>query len=125
MVDDSLSVRSTLKQLLQDLGFEVDTACDGVDAMEKQRVTPAQLMLVDMEMPRMDGLELTRHIRQQDNGKALPIIMLTSRSQEKHRQLAHKVGVSAYATKPYDENGLIDTIHRLLPEQPLPRRTLP
>lgn len=125
VVDDSLSVRSTLKQLLQDLGFEVDTACDGVDAMEKQRVTPAQLMLVDMEMPRMDGLELTRHIRQQDNGKALPIIMLTSRSQEKHRHLAHKVGVSAYATKPYDESGLIDTIHRLLSQQPLPRRILP
>ena len=115
VVDDSLSVRSTLKQLLQDMGFDVETACDGVDAMEKQRVAPSQLMLVDMEMPRMDGLELTRHIRQQPTGKNLPIVMLTSRSQEKHRQLASKVGVSAYATKPYDENGLIDTIQRLLP----------
>ncbi|MAM88777.1 MAG: hypothetical protein CME36_15840 [unclassified Hahellaceae] len=114
VVDDSLSVRSTLKQLLQDMGFEVETASDGVDAMEKQRVAPAHLMLVDMEMPRMDGLELTRHIRQQPTGNDLPIVMLTSRSQEKHRQLAQKVGVSAYATKPYDENALIDTIQRFL-----------
>ncbi|ABC32482.1 Chemotaxis protein histidine kinase and related kinase [Hahella chejuensis KCTC 2396] len=114
VVDDSLSVRSTLKQLLQDCGFEVVTASDGLDAVEKLRHITPNLLLVDMEMPRMDGLELTRHLRQQQDWANMPVVMLTSRSHEKHRSLAHKAGVTAYATKPYNDNELMDTIRELL-----------
>ncbi len=114
VVDDSLSVRQTLKQLLHDFGFEVDTACDGLEAFEKIKQSQPQLVLVDMEMPRMDGLELTRQLRQTPDLNALPILMLTSRSQQKHRELATKAGVNGYATKPYNENELMDKIQELL-----------
>ncbi|OZG72064.1 hypothetical protein BTA51_16970 [Hahella sp. CCB-MM4] len=114
VVDDSLSVRQTLKQLLQDCGFTVTTACDGLEAIEKIKAEAPQLLLVDMEMPRMDGLELTRQLRQTPEHNQLPILMLTSRSQHKHRELAKKAGVNGYATKPYNENDLMDKIQELL-----------
>ncbi len=114
VVDDSLSVRSTLKRLLQDEGYQVITAVDGVEALDKLAATPVDALLVDMEMPRMDGLELTRHVRQRPQWHALPVLMLTSRSHEKHRALAHKAGVSAFKTKPYQEGELLDTLAQLL-----------
>lgn len=114
VVDDSLSVRTTLKQLLQDEGYRVVTAVDGVDALEKLQDTFAAAVLVDMEMPRMDGLEFTRHLRQRPQWQALPVVMITSRSQEKHRELARKAGVSAFKTKPYQEGDLLDTLQTLL-----------
>ncbi len=111
VVDDSLSVRSGLKQLLQDCGFEVETACDGLEAAEMlHRDRRMDLLLVDLEMPRMDGLELTRMVRKDAALAELPIVMLTSRSQDKHRDLARKAGVNAYTTKPYEENKLMDTV---------------
>lgn len=110
IVDDSLSVRKTMSQLVQDSGYKPVLARDGLEAVEildKQKVSAA---LVDMEMPRMNGLELTRHIRSESSIKNLPIIMITSRSQSKHRTQAIEMGVSEYLTKPYTEDDLLEKI---------------
>ena len=114
VVDDSLSVRNAMKQLLSDSGLSVQSATDGLDAVEKINIQAPKLVLVDMEMPRMNGLELTQYIRNQDALKDLPVIMVTSRSQAKHREIASKAGVNNYLTKPYNENELLDVVREAL-----------
>lgn len=110
VVDDALTVRNTLQQLLEDAGFYVETARDGMDALNILRNFEPRVVLTDMEMPNMNGVELASSLRQQEANKDLPIIMITSRSQDKHRELAQKAGVSAYITKPYNEGELLKTI---------------
>lgn len=114
VVDDSLSARRALADFVQDLGFEVHTAGDGLEAiasMERQR--PA-ILLVDLEMPRMNGLELAEHVRVRHTAEDLPIIMITSRSTEKHRHTATRSGVNAYLVKPFPEDLLAEQIQQLL-----------
>lgn len=113
-VDDSLSARRTLAQFIQDAGFEVRTARDGLEAIEVINRKVPDLILVDLEMPRMNGLELTAHLRGSTSTQKLPIIMITSRSTDKHRREAQTMGVDAYLTKPFVEDELLDYIHRLL-----------
>lgn len=113
-VDDSLSARRSLAQFIQDAGFEVRTARDGLEAIEVINRKIPDLILVDLEMPRMNGLELTAHLRGNSSTQKLPIIMITSRSTDKHRREAQTMGVDAYLTKPFVEDELLDYIHRLL-----------
>lgn len=110
IVDDSLSVRNSLLQLVQDAGYCAATARDGIDAVDTLRTFKPNVVLTDLEMPNMNGVELTYHIRDRDDLKALPIIMITSRSQDKHRQMAEQAGVSHYITKPYNEGFLLQVI---------------
>jgi chemosensory pili system protein ChpA (sensor histidine kinase/response regulator) len=114
VVDDSLSARNTLGQLLEDTGYEVLTARDGVEAMEVLQKERPLVVLADLEMPRMDGIELTRHIRSSESLQALPVVMITSRSQKKHRQVAEAAGVNAYLTKPFLDDELIDVVTSLV-----------
>ncbi|ASF47386.1 hybrid sensor histidine kinase/response regulator [Methylovulum psychrotolerans] len=114
VVDDSLSQRRALEQLLQDSGFQVSTARDGVEAAEHLAVTLPDLVLTDLEMPRMNGIELTGHIRISRATAALPVIMVTSRTTQMHRTLASDAGVNAYMVKPVREEDLLATIHRLI-----------
>lgn len=114
IVDDSLSVRKTLSQLVEDAGYNAILARDGVEAMELLQKHPINLAIVDMEMPRMNGLELTQHIRGSADLKNLPVIMITSRSQNKHRQQAKIAGVNEYLTKPYHEDELSAKIDELI-----------
>lgn len=110
VVDDSLTVRKITGRLLTREGYQVLTAKDGVDAMQQiQDVTP-DVMLVDIEMPRMDGFELTRHIRGNPATKEIPIIMITSRTADKHRMYAEELGVNVYLGKPYQEDELLGHI---------------
>ena len=118
VVDDSLSQRNALKLLLVDSGFDVQTATDGIDALEKVRLELPAVMLVDMEMPRMNGLELTQAIKSQSATSHIPIVMITSRSQTKHRQQAKAAGVDDYLTKPFNENEVVDTVLALLAQIP-------
>ncbi|MFT5008178.1 MAG: CheY-like chemotaxis protein [Granulosicoccus sp.] len=118
VVDDSLSQRNALKLLLVDSGFDVQTATDGIDALEKVRLELPAVMLVDMEMPRMNGLELTQAIKSQSATSHIPIVMITSRSQIKHRQQAKAAGVDDYLTKPFNENEVVDTVLALLAQLP-------
>jgi chemosensory pili system protein ChpA (sensor histidine kinase/response regulator) len=114
VVDDSLSARRNLGEYLRDLGFEVATAVDGVDAIELMKARAPQLIIADLEMPRMNGLELASHVRSAGELAAVPIIMLTSRSTQKHRELAAAAGVDLYLTKPFSDDRLVDHIHQLL-----------
>ena len=114
VVDDSLSARRSLSQFVQDLGLSVRVARDGMEAISIIEANKPDLLLVDMEMPKMNGLELTSHIRATPGLKYLPIIMITSRSTDKHRKAAMDKGVNHYMVKPFNEDELSEQINRLL-----------
>jgi chemosensory pili system protein ChpA (sensor histidine kinase/response regulator) len=114
IVDDSLSVRNSLMQMVQDAGYRVACARDGADAVDSIASFKPDVVLTDLEMPNMNGLELTAYIRSRDALKDLPVIMVTSRSQEKHRRLAEEAGVNGYVTKPYNDADLLDRIRHAL-----------
>jgi CheY-like chemotaxis protein len=115
IVDDALSVRNALRQLVQDAGYRVEAARDGIEAIDALRAFRPKIVLTDLEMPNMNGVELTSHLRGRDDMKSVPIIMITSRSQDKHRRMAEQAGVSAYLTKPYNDGDLLQTIRRHMP----------
>ncbi|GGY74791.1 hypothetical protein GCM10011613_20320 [Cellvibrio zantedeschiae] len=110
IVDDSLSTRRSLAQFVGDMGMEVRTAKDGFEAIEILQEQTPHIMLVDMEMPRMNGLELTAHVRANESTKHIPVIMITSRNTEKHRSLASAAGVDTYLNKPFSEEELLHHI---------------
>jgi chemotaxis protein histidine kinase CheA len=114
IVDDALSVRNSLLQLVQDAGFRAEAARDGIEAIERLYGFRPDVVLTDLEMPNMNGIELTAHIRGRDDLKNLPVIMITSRSQEKHRRLAEQAGVDSYLTKPYNDVELLHSIRQAL-----------
>jgi chemosensory pili system protein ChpA (sensor histidine kinase/response regulator) len=114
IVDDSLSVRNSLMQMVQDAGYRVACARDGADAVDSIASFKPDVVLTDLEMPNMNGLELTAYIRSREALKDLPVIMVTSRSQEKHRRLAEEAGVNGYVTKPYNDADLLDRIRQAL-----------
>ncbi|MBY0573664.1 MAG: response regulator, partial [Undibacterium sp.] len=110
VVDDSLTVRRVTQRLLVREGYQVVLAKDGIDALEQlQSITP-DVMLVDIEMPRMDGFDLTRNVRSDARTKHIPIIMITSRTADKHRNYAAELGVNEYFGKPYREDDLLAAI---------------
>jgi chemosensory pili system protein ChpA (sensor histidine kinase/response regulator) len=110
VVDDSLTVRRVTQRLLVREGYQVVLAKDGVDALEHlQSITP-DVMLVDIEMPRMDGFDLTRNVRSDERTRHIPIIMITSRTASKHRNYAIELGVNDYLGKPYQEDVLLAQI---------------
>ncbi|RYY75087.1 MAG: hybrid sensor histidine kinase/response regulator [Gammaproteobacteria bacterium] len=110
IVDDSLSTRRSLAQFVGDMGMEVRTAKDGFEAIEVLQTQVPHIILVDMEMPRMNGLELTAHVRANEDTKHVPVIMITSRNTEKHRNLATAAGVDTYLNKPFSEEELLHHI---------------
>jgi chemotaxis protein histidine kinase CheA/ActR/RegA family two-component response regulator len=113
VVDDSLSARRALAEFVRDLGFEVQTAGDGLEAVALLEHAVPDLLLVDLEMPRMNGLELTAHVRSHSATMHLPVLMVTSRSTEKHRSSALQAGVNVYLVKPFAEDELARHIQRL------------
>jgi len=114
VVDDSLTVRRVTERLLEREGYRVVLAKDGVDALEQLQTLKPALMLVDIEMPRMDGFDLTRNVRDDARTRDIPIIMITSRSADKHRNYALELGVDAYFGKPFQEPVLLAAISGLL-----------
>jgi len=114
VVDDSLTVRKVTSRLLEREGYRVVTAKDGVDALEALKDALPDVMLVDIEMPRMDGFELTRSVRGDPRSAALPIIVITSRTAGKHRDQAAQLGVNAFLGKPYQEGELLQELEKVL-----------
>lgn len=110
VVDDSVTVRKVTSRLLERNGMTVMTAKDGVDAMALLQDRVPDIMLLDIEMPRMDGFEVASQIRADQQLKDLPIIMITSRSGQKHRDRAMAIGVNEYLSKPYQESLLLESI---------------
>ncbi|MGA7177966.1 MAG: Hpt domain-containing protein [Thiobacillaceae bacterium] len=117
VVDDSLTVRKITGRLLTREGYRMETAKDGIDALEKMHDLTPNVVLLDVEMPRMDGFELARVMRSDPILKHVPIIMITSRTAEKHRNRAMEIGVNMYIGKPYQEAMLLDHIAKLLGEK--------
>ena len=116
VVDDSLTVRKVTQRLLLREGYQVVLAKDGVDALQQLQAITPDVMLVDIEMPRMDGFDLTRNVRNDDRLRGVPIIMITSRTADKHRNYAQELGVNAYFGKPYQEDVLLNAIQGFLPQ---------
>lgn len=114
IVDDSSSARRSLSQAAKDAGFDVRTAIDGVEAITLIEERLPDLVLTDLEMPKMNGLELVAHLRALENTRDLPIVMVTSRSTEKHKSQAISTGVNSYITKPFTNDDLIYEMHQLL-----------
>lgn len=118
VADDSLTVRRSLGELLEDAGFRPVLARDGLEALLEIEQQSPKALLVDLEMPRMNGLELTAHLRQLDGYRNLPIIMITSRTAERHQQMATEAGVSYVLGKPYSDDELLSVLERLLEAEP-------
>ena len=110
VVDDSITVRRVTQRLLQREGFRVSTAADGLLALEKLQDELPDVVLSDIEMPRMDGFDLLRNIRSIERLQHLPIIMITSRIAQKHRDLAMELGANHYLGKPYGDEELLRLI---------------
>jgi chemosensory pili system protein ChpA (sensor histidine kinase/response regulator) len=114
VVDDSITMRRVTERLLERRGVKVLTARDGLDAISVLQEHEADIILLDIEMPRMDGYQFASHVRNDARFKDLPIIMITSRSGEKHRAKAIEVGVNDYLSKPYQESQLVAAMEQLL-----------
>jgi chemosensory pili system protein ChpA (sensor histidine kinase/response regulator) len=114
VVDDSITMRKVTTRVLERAELDVITAKDGLDAVEKLQEKVPDLMLLDIEMPRMDGYELATYMRNDARLKDVPIIMVTSRTGEKHRQRALEIGVERYLGKPYQEADLLRHVQEIL-----------
>ena len=113
VVDDSLSVRRVVSRMLERHGWRVQEARDGLQALELVRQEPPDVLLLDVEMPRMDGYELASLLKKPGPYQAIPIVMLTSRAGEKHRRKAFELGVDAYLVKPYQEAELVRVLREV------------
>jgi len=114
VVDDSITVRRVTQRLLERNGMRVMTAKDGVEAVSLLQDHLPDIILLDIEMPRMDGYEVASHVRNDPRLKDIPIVMITSRVSEKHRARAIELGVDEYLGKPYQESQLLDAIEPLV-----------
>jgi chemosensory pili system protein ChpA (sensor histidine kinase/response regulator) len=117
VVDDSITMRKVTGRVLERHEYEVSTAKDGLDAVEKLHDRVPDLMLLDIEMPRMDGYELATHMKADPRLRNVPIIMITSRTGDKHRQRAFDIGVDRYLGKPYQEAELLMQINEVLEQR--------
>lgn len=117
VVDDSLSNRKSLSLMLEQMGHQAVTAVDGLEALQRLHEQSIELVLTDLEMPRMNGLEMTQAIRIWPEKCHLPIVMITSRGTQKHRTMAQQAGVDAYLTKPVDYDTLNKQLQRWLHTQ--------
>ena len=114
IVDDSVTVRKVTSRLMERQGWEVTTAKDGLDAMNQLQDIYPDIVLLDIEMPKMDGFEVLKSVRRDPRLEKLPIIMITSRTGEKHKQQAFELGVNQYLGKPFQEANLLSTIDEVL-----------
>ena len=114
VVDDSVTMRKVSTRLLERNHFIVETAKDGLDAIDVLQHFKPDLIMLDIEMPRMDGFEFAAHVRQNSDVPDVPIVMVTSRTGDKHRERAGQIGVQGYLGKPYREDILMETLNSLL-----------
>ena len=117
VVDDSITVRRVTERFLQRHGMRVLTAKDGLDAISVLQDTRPDVILLDIEMPRMDGYEFASHVRNDERYSDVPIIMITSRVGDKHRARAIELGVNDYLGKPYQDAQLLEAIQRQLEDK--------
>ncbi len=114
VVDDSITMRKVTSRVMENHDFDVVTARDGIDATEQMQERIPDLLLLDVEMPRMDGYEVAEYVRADARLRHIPIVMITSRAGKKHRERGLKAGANAYLSKPYKESDLIAEVDKLL-----------
>jgi chemosensory pili system protein ChpA (sensor histidine kinase/response regulator) len=114
VVDDSITIRKITERMLKRYGVNVVLAKDGVDATNLLQDHIPDMMLLDIEMPRMDGFEVASYVRNDERLKDIPIIMITSRTGSKHKDKAMEIGVNQYLGKPFKEEDLISNINEIL-----------
>jgi len=114
VVDDSLTMRKVLGRTLEREGYQVVTAKDGMDALQLLQETRPDIILLDIEMPRMDGFEFARNVRGDADTAGIPIIMISSRTAEKHQSHAKEIGVNAFLGKPVQDDDLLAEINTQL-----------
>jgi chemotaxis protein histidine kinase CheA/CheY-like chemotaxis protein len=112
VVDDSSTVRHVTKSLLSKQGYQVELACDGLEAWERLQTLLPDVILLDIEMPKWDGFQLTQAIRENDRLKEIPILMISSRSANKHSGYAKTVGADMFIGKPFPENTVLNSVRR-------------
>ncbi len=117
VVDDSITMRKVTSRVLEGHDFEVITARDGVDATEQMQERIPDLLVLDIEMPRMDGYAVAEYVRADARLRHIPIIMITSRAGQKHRERGKKAGANAYLSKPYKESELISEVNKLFAKE--------
>ena len=115
-VDDSPSVRKLVQFTLKAKGFSVGSAGDGVEALEKLKSEPYDLIILDINMPRMNGLEFLEKIRQDPQFESIPVIMLTTEGQDEDKDKAVSLGATAYIVKPFKPTQLLGLIGKIFPD---------
>ncbi len=113
-VDDSATVRQMVGFTLKDAGYEVVEAEDGVDALEKLKKTPVHMLITDLNMPRLDGVGLIREVRKDPANRFIPIIMLTTESQESKKLEGKQAGASGWIVKPFKPEQLLGVVKMVL-----------
>lgn len=114
-VDDSATVRQVLQMTLEGAGYEVVEAVDGRDALDKLGKAPVDMMVTDLNMPNMDGIDLIKHVRQSPGNRFMPIIMLTTESQPEKKQEGKAAGASGWIVKPFKPEQLLAVVRMICP----------
>ncbi len=122
LIDDSLSIRKFVGRMLESAGYEVDTAVDGEEGLRKASAHNYRLIITDLEMPKLNGYEVIQGLRSRVQTQQTPIIVMTTRAGDKHRQMALNIGASSYVAKPVEERALIQEIERWLGKEAAARR---
>jgi chemosensory pili system protein ChpA (sensor histidine kinase/response regulator) len=112
LIDDSLSIRKFVGRMLESAGYEVHTAVDGEEGLRKAASQQYQLIITDLEMPKLNGFEVIQGLRSREQTQQTPVIVMTTRAGDKHRQMALNIGASSYIAKPVEERALIQEIER-------------
>ena len=122
LVDDSLSVRKFVGRMLESAGYQVETAVDGEDGLRKASATNYRLIITDLEMPKLNGFEVVQALRSRPQTRQTPVVVMTTRSGDKHRQMAINMGANAHIAKPVDEQMLISEVRRWVGQFPAIRK---
>lgn len=116
VVDDSKTINDMVRNLLEKMGYEVDVAFDGVEALDKVKAFLPDLIVLDVNMPKMDGFRVCRLLKFDRNFRQIPIIMLTARDEEENIRIGIKTGADLYLTKPIEPEKLIEAVNKFLNE---------
>lgn len=122
LVDDSLSIRKFVGKMLESAGYHIDTAVDGEDGLRKASVVAYRMILTDLEMPKLNGFEVIQALRGRPETKQTPIVVMTTRAGDKHRQMALSIGANSYIAKPVEERLLLQEVERWVGRASVPRR---
>lgn len=122
LVDDSLSVRKFVGRMLESAGYQVDTAVDGVDGLRKACAASYRLIITDLEMPKLNGFEVIQALRSRPQTQQTPVVVMTTRASDKHRQMAINIGANSYIAKPVEEGALLQEVERWVGRAPALRK---